>query len=289
MKSSPAKICVPVCVRRATDLEHAIARAAEVADIVELRLDCLEDNEREKALTYLHDYLNRAGTPVILTLRSAEQGGHTTSDFETRRHFWTSLIKVSRSAFIDLELDMVLGFTAEEPAVELSINWSRVICSYHDFGGVPSDLDQLYARMAATPARILKIAVQADDATDCLPVFRLLEHAQREGREMIAIAMGQAGLMTRILGPSRGSFLTYGSFDNENSTAPGQVSASELSEVYRIDKIDQQTEVVGLIGNPVGHSLSPQIHNAAFESADFNAVYIPFDARDVAQSIRPLP
>src|ERR1700716_4165498 len=121
MKHNLPKICIPVCVRRASDLEHAAARAAEVADIVELRLDCLDDNEREKALTFLHDYLNRAGTQVILTLRSAEQGGHTTSDFEARRHFWTSLIKMSGSAFIDLELDMVAGFTAEESAAKLSI------------------------------------------------------------------------------------------------------------------------------------------------------------------------
>jgi len=286
MKSSPARICVPVCVERATDLEHAIGCATEVADIVELRLDCLADNERVKALTFLHDYLNRAGTPVILTLRSAEQGGHTTSDFEARRHFWTSLIKMSGSALIDLELDMALGFTAEDPVANLSIDSSRVICSYHDFGGVPSNLDQIYARMAATPARILKIAMQADDVTDCLPVFRLLERARREGREMIAIAMGEAGIMTRVLGPSRGSFLTYGSFDNESSTAPGQVTASELREVCRIDKIDRQTEVVGLIGNPVGHSLSPQIHNAAFETAGLNAVYIPFEVHDVGQFMR---
>src|SRR5438876_11230759 len=101
MKSSPAKICVPVCVRRATDLEDAIARAAEVADIVELRLDYLDDNERENALAFLQDYLNRAGTPVILTLRSPEQGGRTTSDFEARRDFWTLLSKVSGSAIID--------------------------------------------------------------------------------------------------------------------------------------------------------------------------------------------
>jgi 3-dehydroquinate dehydratase/shikimate dehydrogenase len=251
-----------------------------------LRLDCLDDNEREGALTFLRNYLNRAGTPVILTLRSAEQGGRTMSDFEARRHFWTSLIELSGSALIDLELDMVLSFAGEVQAGRLSIDWSRVICSHHDFGGVPSDLDQIYARMAATPARILKMAVQADDATDCLPVFRLLEHAQREGREMIGIAMGQAGLMTRILGPSRGSFLTYGSFDDESATAPGQVTASELREVYRIDKIDQQTAVFGVIGNPVGHSLSPQIHNAAFDSAGLNAVYIPFEVRDAGQFMR---
>ena len=190
------------------------------------------------------------------------------------------------SAFIDLELDLVLSFAAERSLGESWIDWSRVICSHHDFGGVPSDLDQIYERMAATPARILKIAVQADDATDCLPIFRLLERAQREGREMIAIAMGQAGVMTRILGPSRGSFLTYGSLDDESATAPGQLTARELREVYRIDQIDQQTEVIGIIGKPVGHSLSPHIHNAAFETAGVNAVYIPFEVGDAVQFMR---
>src|SRR5205807_7945353 len=136
--------------------------------------------------------------------------------------------KISDRALLDLELDLVLSLAADHPDEKTSIDWRQVICSHHDFGRMPSDLEQIYERMAATPARILKIAVQAEDATNCLPVFRLLERAQREGREMIAIAMGQAGLMTRILGPSRGSFLTYGSFDNESGTAPGQVTASEL-------------------------------------------------------------
>ena len=286
MKSSPTKICVPVCMQRASDLEAAITRAAKVADIVELRLDYLDENERQAVLPFLRDYLNRGHTPIILTFRPAEQGGHTSADGETRRRFWTSLISISSGAFVDLELDLALRFALEDPDGKSSIDWNRVICSHHDFRGVPSDLDQIYERMAATPARILKIAVQADDATDCLPVFRLLERAQREGREMIAIAMGQAGIMTRILGSSRGSSLTYASIDDESANAPGQLTARELVEVYRIDKINQQTEVIGLLGKPVGHSLSPQIHNAAFESARVNAVYIPFEARDAGQFMR---
>jgi 3-dehydroquinate dehydratase / shikimate dehydrogenase len=303
MKNVSPKICVPVCVQRAVDLKPMIARVAEVADIVEVRLDCLDDKERENALPFLRDYLSRssspfsalqfwrrrganAGTPLILTLRSGEQGGHTTSNFETRRRFWTSLIKVAGSALIDLELDMALSFIADESAAEPSIDWSRVICSHHDFSGVPSDLDQVYERMAATPARILKIAVKANDATDCLPIFQLLERAQREGREMVAIAMGQAGVMTRILGPSRGSFLTYGAFSHESATAPGQLTATELRELYRIEKVNEQTEIVGLIGNPVGHSVSAHVHNAAFAAAAVNAVYIPFQVTDATQFLR---
>ncbi len=291
MRTTPVRICVPVCVQRASELTAAIERAATVADIVELRLDCLPDNEPEASLPTLAACLkstgpNGVGAPTILTLRSAEQGGHTSAKLDARRRFWKSLGNIPSSCLIDLELDLVLDLAAEEAHAKSWIDWSRVICSHHDFAGVPVDLERIYERMAATPAHILKIAVLPDDATDCLPIFRLLERAQREEREMIAIAMGQAGIMTRILGPSRGSFLTYGSLDDENATAPGQLTARALRDVYRIDQINQETEIIGLIGKPVGHSLSPHIHNAAFAAGHENAVYIPFEVRDALQFLR---
>jgi 3-dehydroquinate dehydratase/shikimate dehydrogenase len=281
MKNSPAKICVPVCVEHASELPEAIGRAAAMADVIELRLDYLADNERGPALAILRDWFGRSDQAVIITLRSAEQGGRSTLDQETRRRFWISLMDLSQHALFDLELDLVLGFAASAQIDGSSIDWSRVICSHHNFDRVPSGLDQIYESMAATPARVLKVAVQANDATDCLPVFRLLERAHGQDREMIAIAMGQAGIMTRVLGPSRGSFLTYGSLDNLNANAPGQLTAEALREVFRIGNLNQETEVFGLIGNPVGHSVSPQIHNAGFGAAGLNAVYLPFEVRDV--------
>src|SRR6266849_6305536 len=72
------------------------------------------------------------------------------------------------------------------------------------------------------------------------------------------------------------SFLTYGSLDDESATAPGQLTARELREVYRIDHLDEQTEIMGLIGRPVTHSISPHLHNASFAASGTNAVYIPF-------------
>jgi 3-dehydroquinate dehydratase/shikimate dehydrogenase len=140
--------------------------------------------------------------------------------------------------------------------------------------------------MAATDAPILKIAVHAEDAVDCIPILKLLDRAQRDGREMIAIAMGQAGLMTRVLGPSRGLFLTYGSLDDDSATAPGQVTARELRDVYRIDDFDPETEIMGVIGRPISHSSSPHIQNAAFAQADINAVFIPFEVHDLDAFIR---
>ena len=273
------RICVPIRLQRAAELGPAIRSAALVADIVEVRLDYIDKDEHQAVFQFLQHQLSGEHPPMILTYRPVEEGGQTAADYEARRVFWTAIKKLSDSALIDLELDLAEGLAAEKAALD----WNRVICSHHDFRAVPPDLDQIYERMVATPAGFVKIAVQANDATDCLPIFHLLERARREGREIIALAMGQAGIMTRILGPSRGSFVTYGAFDSDSATAPGQVTARELREVYRIDKINQQTDVIGLVGTPVRHSLSPQIHNAAFEASGVNAVYIPFDVRDAGQ------
>jgi 3-dehydroquinate dehydratase / shikimate dehydrogenase len=286
MKTNPAKICVPVCVQRASDLAAAIERAAEVADIVELRLDCLAEGEHDTAVSLLAGQLLSADVPIILTLRSREQGGRNSIDHEARRRFWTSFQDLPSNCLIDLELDLVLEFAARKTRAEPWLDWSRVICSHHDFRSVPADLEEIYERMAATPARVLKIAVQAEDATDGLQIFALLDRARRDSREMIAIAMGPAGIITRILGPSHGSFLTYGSLDDDNATAPGQLLAKQLRDGFRIKQIDDKTQVMGIIGKPVGHSLSPYVHNAAFAAAQINAVYIPFEVVDAARFIR---
>jgi len=295
MKTNPARVCVPVCVESARELAEAIRRASEVADIVELRLDCLQEHELEQAGTEISTALASRAGPTILTLRPAEFGGGRPITAEDRlrgHHNSRSYLQEGKPAILwDIELDLALQLQRRQGEGNDVVgwgycDWTRSICSYHDFVGVPSDLERIYESMAATESRILKIAVQADDAIDCLPVFRLLDRAQCEGREMIAIAMGQAGVMTRILGPSRGGFLTYGSLDDESATAPGQLTARELREVYRIDRINQQTEIIGLMGRPVSHSISPNIHNAAFAEAELNAVYIPFEVRDVGAFLR---
>ncbi len=278
------KICVPVCVDRFDKMRSAIERAATFADLTELRLDYLDDIDA--AWKPLRELIETVQRPLILTLRRAEQGGTNSFDYDRRLRFWSSLKNIPADALCDLELDLVVEFSANATQKELPFSWDRVICSHHDFSGVPSDLDQVYERMAAAPARIIKVAVQANDAIDCIPIFRLLDRAQHESRDMIAIAMGQPGVMTRILGPSRGSFLTYASLDEDSATAPGQVTATDLREVYRIDEIDRETQVFGIVGSPIGHSLSPRIHNAAFAAANLNAVYVPFEVHDAQQFIR---
>jgi len=279
MNTNQTKVCVPLCASSANDLAASIARATEVGDLIELRLDCLSNVERDVARVKIFESSRDVAPPMIVTLRAAEQGGHNQLTYDDRHRFWSSVDRFPDNWLIDLELDLVRNLTA-------TIDLHRVICSHHDVAGVPANLDQIYEQMSATGARVLKIASQANDATDCLPVFHLLERAQREGREMIAIAMGPAGIMTRILGPSRGSYLTYGSLDDESATAPGQLTARELREVYRIDQINRATGVFGIMGSPVVHSLSPHIHNAAFAASGVNAIYLPFEMRDAVSFMR---
>jgi 3-dehydroquinate dehydratase/shikimate dehydrogenase len=278
---SPQKprICISICEPTIAALEQAIASAAEVSDLFELRLDCLDAVDLQIGSGLITKLVQRAPGEFVLTLRPSPEGGQRDLDIETRYTFWSDAI-FSNSLF-DVELELAEKFTANETSTAFPIDWRRTICSHHDFSGVPAKLDQIYDRMAATPARVLKIAVQAQDAIDCLPVFNVLERARAEGREMIAIAMGAAGIATRILGPSRGGYLTYASLETENATAPGQISARELQELYRIGSIDRQTAIFGLIGLPTSHSVSPRMHNAAFAAAATNAVYIPFEVRDV--------
>jgi 3-dehydroquinate dehydratase/shikimate dehydrogenase len=255
------RICVSVCEKTVDALESAALRASEWADVVELRLDCLDD------LAGFERVLDRVSRPVILTLRPGEQGGRRELDHQTREAFWKT---APRTEWWDIESDLTVD---RDP--------SNIIVSHHDFARVPEDLTQIYERCAATPARVVKIAVQANDIVDCIPVFELLERARSEGRNLIAIAMGNAGLATRVLGPSRGAFLTYAALEEASATAPGQLTAQTLRSIYHIDRIDRDTMICGLVGLPVMHSVSPHMHNAAYRTAGINGVYVPLEVREV--------
>ena len=281
MEPRQLRICVSICERSSGAIRREAARAAELADLIELRLDCLDHSQGAQRLSNIKALFPDIHLPVIVTYRPAEQGGQRDLSAKLRLLFW--LFNRPTADFFDVEFDITTAPSVFDS--DKHLDWGRVIASYHNFRGVPADLVTIYERMSKTPARILKFAVQANDATDCLPVFDLLERGLKGGHEMIAIAMGLPGLATRILGPSRGAFLTYASPDNDRATAPGQISARELRDLYRIEKVDRQSQVTGLIGMPVSHSVSPHMHNAAFESMGVNAVYIPFEVKHLKEFI----
>lgn len=265
------RVCVPVCAKTLAELAEACARASQFADILELRLDCLESAELEFEI---EDFAKGLSRPTILTLRPSEQGGYRVLERPERETFWSRDWSLPANSAFDIEADLVESGLGK-------FDWPQVIVSHHDFDGVPDDLEEIYERLAATPAHIVKIAVRANDITDCIRIFHLLDRASNEQRELIAIAMGNPGIATRILGASRGAYLTYGSLEDESATAPGQINARQLRSVYHVDEINEETMICGLVGRRVMHSVSPHMHNAAFAAAGVNGVYLPFEVSDL--------
>ena len=270
------RVCTPLCAPT-LELIRTSARHVRGADFVELRLDCLAPDQLQQFSTLGPELIRELSTLTIVTLRDPDQGGHHPYTRDQRREFWRTQLQQTDSWF-DIEYDLVKEFAADE---SLSINWSGVICSHHDFKGTPDNLRDVFESLANTPARVVKIAVAAHEVVDCLPLFQLLDLARQRQRDLIAIAMNDAGIATRILGPSRGSFLTFAAQEESRGTAPGQLTLQDLHSIYHIDQITSSTAITGLVGSSVMHSVSPHMHNEAWAAVGFDGVYLPFQVRDV--------
>ncbi len=269
------KICVSVCAETADEFIELTHRAEQFADVVELRFDCLDADELVNALEKTCVLKNEK--PLLLTFRPKEQGGKRELSVAERERFWCSGYDFCTN-WADAELDMV----------ETVSHWlfEKIVCSHHDFDSVPENLEEIYENLKAKNADVLKFAVQANDAADGLAVWKLLERARRENVNLIPIAMGEAGKWTRILGLAHGAFMTYAAFESGKETAPGQVSAKDLIEVYRVKELNKDTEIYGILGSNTSISISPYIHNAAFKFHNLDAVFVPFQVNDLDEFMR---
>jgi 3-dehydroquinate dehydratase/shikimate dehydrogenase len=248
------------------EMRRARDEAAAFADLIEVRLDSTRDPDPAGAL-------QGRTRPVIVTCRPVWEGGAFDGDEESRiallRRAWTL-----GAEFVDIEA------RAEAAGALLTLTEGRrLVLSSHDFAGVPSDLEDRVREMARTAADIVKIAGRATCLRDALAVLRC-GHALN-GRRHVALAMGTPGMPTRILASRSNSEWTYAG----DGWAPGQLPAQVLLELYRFRQIGPATAVYGVLGRPIGHSLSPALHNAAFAAAGMDAVYLPLEADSADDAI----
>lgn len=260
-------ICIPVCARTADEMIAEIRRASEIADIVEVRFDCLEADQLEPLRSAISNL--RFEKPLLATFRSPEQAGNGYASPAERIAFWNHGLEGFWAC--DLEEDIIGSVSG----------WQTRIASHHDFSFVPEDIDDIYSRLVQSGADIVKIAVTAHDITDAIPLWKLTDKATSDGKQIIPIAMGEAGKWTRILGLAHGAFLTFASLDVGKETAGGQITAKDMIDVYRVKDLDRTTRVYGVIGDPVSQSLSPYMQNAAFTAAGENAVFMHLLVRDI--------
>lgn len=281
--SERAVIAVPIAQPSSEEAIAFCSDAERVADWIEFRLDYLEDLKRESLTRAMLSLIQSGRKPMIFTYRPITEGGRAPADLRHRRDIWQALfascqeLRDRAGLLFDLELDLV-EYLVEQ---SMACPWSQVIASWHAFETLPDDLETIYRRAAATPARILKIAVAVRDVHEVVGIFHLLQRARDERRPLIALAMGMPGIITRILGPAYGSVLSYGTLSPDRQTAPGQPLARHLKDLYRVNEVTRRTKVYGVMGKPIGHSLSPVIHNAWMQQAGHDAVYVPFEVSDV--------
>jgi 3-dehydroquinate dehydratase/shikimate dehydrogenase len=278
MINNQAKICAVITEESSASARLAIKRAALEADIIEVRLDYLRDFDFTR-VDHLGSLLGENSLPVIITCRDFDEGGKQKIDDSIR----LPLLVEGAKKFADY-CDIEAAHYRD--AARLSPDLAKLIVSYHNFNETPANLDEIYQRLTTLPAAIHKIATRANRLTDTLSTFHLLKLAEKDEHTMIMIAMNEAGIITRLLGTSRGSMLTYGSLSDGRTSAPGQFSCKELKDTYRINQLTCDTQITGIIGNPVSHSVSPHLHNAAFAALNLDFVYLPIEVKDVAEFFR---
>ncbi|MCB9846473.1 MAG: type I 3-dehydroquinate dehydratase [Phycisphaeraceae bacterium] len=269
-------ICVPLQVESVdAALLDADAARASGADLVEFRIDTLAEStpdSRQQTIRLLRD----TPLPCILTCRPDSEGGAYTGPEEDRLTLLhTALASDHPPAFVDVELaalerdpDVLQAFRAAKSA-----STTRVIVSIHDFRGRPADLSRRLVRLESLDlADVRKIAFVARSLRDNLELLDLCRHAPTP---TIALGMGGHGLPSRVLAPKCGGFLTFAALRAGAATAPGQPTIHDLLATYRFREIHPETRVYGIVGDPVEHSLSPAVHNAAFEASGHDGVYLP--------------
>lgn len=273
------KICISILADNAADLVAMMRRAEPLADVVELRFDQLDVENIRLAFEQL-----TSEKQILLTMRPKEQGGHSQRNLNDRIGFWMEYAlhkSIDHAAiWLDHEYDLI-------PSKDFMfwVDQCFIVRSRHYLEGEKANPEKAYETIAS-PNEVGKIVISAKSAEDAIDVWKLLVRSREEGRKLTALAMGEAGKWTRILGPAHGAFMTYAALESGSETAPGQLTADDLLNIFRVRELDQETAVYGVIAGNTTYSASPWMHNAAFKAAGINSVFLPMQTSDIDQFMK---
>lgn len=301
-------ICVPITAKSNKEALHDIERSCPIADAIELRMDLITEGS-------LPDLIGAARRSfwkvvIIVTCRKKEEAaqafesGDTGSRTKDQKDKKTAILKQAvelGADYIDIELsegnDSIEGIKSY---CEKRGGYTKIIISYHDFKRTPplSRLKEIFHQCRKYNAAVVKIVTFAKKPEDNLRMLSLIPYARKRQQEIIALCMGETGRISRVMSPLLGNYLTFAALDRQLQSAPGQLTASEMKQINKLLKGDeQQMPSVSsgqdrhlknyiLLGNPVGHSLSPLMHNAALNALGLEGRYNAFCIYDLAAAIQ---
>lgn len=263
------KICIALGF---ADAEKLIAHARHEVDggeqFFEFRLDYLAAPEKGIPLisTFMEQYPDCS---VLATCRRHQNQGRFNGSIEEQLRILSAAVEAGAKA-VDVEVE-----SAENVAADLDElrGKASLVLSYHNFTGTPA-LDPVLRRMIRINADAYKIVTTARKPSDNLRALSLLKTNAK--KNLVVLAMGEMGFPTRVLSTPFGSAFTYAAPISAEGTASGQVSAKQLRSLYRVEKFSKAARIFGVIADPVRHSISPAVHNRAFQARRIDAVYLPF-------------
>jgi 3-dehydroquinate dehydratase / shikimate dehydrogenase len=270
------KICVSLTEETTAGVVERMQELAGIADLFEVRADMVLDLE-------LLPILRARTRPILLTCRAASEGGRLADDDPRRRLI---LMEAAKRGFDYVDVEYRSAFT--DVMVEKA--GRGLVVSYHDLKGTPEDLDGFYAAMREGGADVVKIAVTPRSIKD---VGRLLDFAARTtaggGPPLVPIALGPLGVVTRVAAGRWGAPFTFASAARGVEASPGQVPAAEMADLYRSRDVNPLTKLYGVLGTDVVWSLSPVLHNRAFEARGLDAVYVPLQVESLDGFLAAMP
>jgi 3-dehydroquinate dehydratase/shikimate dehydrogenase len=251
-------ICISIgCTSHESAVSEHRALADQGAELVEVRLDYLSDPPDLGCL------LKDRPTATIVTCRRQDDGGRWQFSEEQRRALLRSAIEHGVE-YVDVERDIARQIPRTGK--------TQRIVSHHDFHETPDGVQEIHAEMCELDPDIVKLVTMAKSPSDMVRVLKIVESSDVP---TVGFCMGELGLPSRILCAKYGAPFTYAAASSDREVAPGQLSFDDMRSVYHFDDLDSETQVFGVLGDPIAHSMSPLIHNAAFRREGLKAVYVP--------------
>lgn len=266
------KLTVPISAQTPSEAVIQAQKASKAgADAIELRADFLKGLTPQIAADLVKNIKNSTNIPLIFTCRDSAEGGQ--NNYPSNLRLQSIIAAIENNAdFIDIEF---ANFNSARDKILplLENSKTRLILSTHDFEKSISDPGKIYNDIkAAHPDAIPKIVCTANHINDCFPALDLL-HSTND--DLIVLCMSPAGIISRLLAKKLNAFLTFASLEDAAATASGQVTIEQMKNLYRFDKIDEKTALYGIVGSPVAHSKSPNLHNSLFDKTKLNKLYLP--------------